>query len=167
MHHIYTQQLFNFQKIIFFLIPSPSSRPTTGLFVNVWLHIHRTADMENDGMSAILCNRSLWSHFWSSKIYMRPPWTLLNCIWRFSTLQRHYLTFGDISLRWRWNMWFSQNSFWGRINRLKSLTHSNLAEYTARPSGKVCARFPAWNWFQPNYPAEKTVFRESHVPTST
>ena len=62
-------------------------------------------------MRAILCNWSLWSHFCSSKIYMRPPWTLSNCIWRFSTLQRRYLTFGDISVRWRWVKWFSKNSF--------------------------------------------------------
>ena len=111
MYHIYTQQLFNFQKIIFLPIPPPIQRPTTGLFVNVWLHIHHTAGMEKGGMSAILCNRSLWSHFCSSKIYMRPPWTLSNCIWRFSTLQRRYLTFGDISVRWRWVKWFSKNSF--------------------------------------------------------
>ena len=107
---------FNFQKIIFLLIPlHPSRGPTTGLFVNVWPHIHHTADMEKGGMSAILCNRSLWSHFCSSKIYMRSSRTLLKCIWRFSTLQRRYLTFGDISLhvRWRWNMWFSKNSFLG------------------------------------------------------
>ena len=111
VYHIYTQQLFNFQKIIFLLIPPhPVGLPPV-FSSTFWLHIHPTAGMEKGGMSAILCNRSLWSHFCSSKIYMRPPWTLLNCIWRFSTLQRRYLTFGDISVRWRWVKWFSKNSF--------------------------------------------------------
>ena len=115
LYHIYTQQLFNFQKIIFLLIPPciHPQRPTStiGLFVNVWLHIHPTAGMEKGGMSAILCNRSLWSHLCSSKISMRLPWTLFNCIWRFSALQRRYLTFGDISVRWRWVKWFSKTVF--------------------------------------------------------
>ena len=35
VYHIYTQQLFNFQKIIFLLIPQDVRGPTTGLFVNV------------------------------------------------------------------------------------------------------------------------------------
>ena len=135
----------NFQKIIFLLLYTPIQRPTsTGLFVNVWLYIHHTADMENDGMSAILRNRSCCElHFRSIIIYMRPPWTLLNCIWRFSTLQRRYLTFGDISLRWRWNTWFSKMSFWGCLIRLKSVLSSDPAENVARLAGKVCARFPA------------------------
>ena len=110
--HLYPTT-FQFSKNNFFTHPTSIQRPTTGLFVNVWLHIHPTAGMEKGGMSASLCNRSLWPHFCSSKIYMRPPWTLSNCIWRFSTLQRRYLTFGHVSVLWRWNMWFSQNSFWG------------------------------------------------------
>ena len=35
VYHIYTQQLFNFQKIIFLLLPPPSRGPNTGLSVNV------------------------------------------------------------------------------------------------------------------------------------
>ena len=83
---------FQFSKNNFFPHTTAIQRPTTGLFVNVWLYIHHIANMGKGGMSAILCNRSLWSHFCSSKIYMRSSWTLLNCIWRFSTctLQRHY-----------------------------------------------------------------------------
>ena len=143
MYHICTQQVFNFQKIIFLLIPSPSQRPTTGLFVNVWLHIHHTADMENDGMSAILCNRSLWSHFCSIKIYMRPPWTLLNCIWRFSTLHRHYFDlwrhFFTLTLE---HVILSKHFLGVCLIRLKSLTHSNPAENVVRLAG-IKTDFPA------------------------
>ena len=143
----YTQQLFKFQKLIFSLIPwTTITIPeaymyhTTGLFVNVWLHIHHTADMKNDGMSAILCNRSLWSHFCSSKIYMRPAWTLLNCIWRFSTLQRRYLTFGDVSVRWRWVKVILPKRVFGCAKPLDSFrTFANLCQKIAHPVGNLSA----------------------------